>query len=178
MTESLKPVTTLTDYVTGRTVPNMGAEENRQAVERFLVERKGFAKEDIEVGPQIELVLPDGTYRSRLDLVVRVDGAAVMVITCAAGALGSWERQTLAAARLMGEMQVPCAVVSDGRTASVLDTLGGGRLGDALDSIPSKHDARQILKSAGRRPFPAERRERESLIFRTYDRDRVNREAV
>ena len=28
---------------------------------------------------------------------------------------------------------------------------------------------------AGRNPFPPERRERESLIFRTYDLERVNR---
>jgi hypothetical protein len=171
----IKPFTTLTDYATGRTVPNMGAEENRQAVERFLVESKGYEKGDVEVGAEIELPIGDEVYRSRVDLVVRVDGEAVMVITCAAGALGSWERQTLAAARLLEPMPAACAVVSDGRTASVLDTMSGRRLGESLDAVPSKHDARQIMESAGRQTFPAERRERESLIFRTYDVERVNR---
>jgi hypothetical protein len=175
MTATLKPFTTLTDYVTGRMVPNIGAEENRQAVERVLVESKGFAKTDIEVGVPIALPIQGAVYRSRLDLVVRVGGEPVMVVTCAAGAIGSWERQTLAAARLIEPLSAPCAVVSDGRTASVLDASSGRRLGDSLETIPSKSDARRILESAGRQPFPAERRERESLIFRTYDLERVNR---
>lgn len=175
MTEARTPGAALTDYVTGRTVPNVGPEENRQAVERFLVEVKGYAREDIEVGPEIVLSLPRGVYRSRLDLVVRVDGAAVMVVTCAAGALGSWERQTLAGARLFEPLQVPYAVVSDGRGAAVLETAAGRRVGDSLADVPSKHDARRMLQSAGRIPFPDERRERESLIFRTYDVERVNR---
>jgi hypothetical protein len=175
MSDAEKPVAALIDYVTGRTVPNVGPEENRQAVERFLVEVKGYAREDIEVGPEIVLRLPDGVYRSRLDLVVRVDGEAALAITCAAGALGSWERQTLAAARLFEPLQIPYAVVSDGRGAAVLDTAAGRRVGDSLAAVPSKHDARRMLQSAGRKPFPDERRERESLIFRTYDMARVNR---
>ena len=154
MTATLKPFTTLTDYVTGRTVPNIGAEENRQAVERVLVESKGFAKTDIEVGVPIALPIQGAVYRSRLDLVVRVDGEPAMVVTCAAGAIGSWERQTLAAARLIEPLPAPCAVVSDGRTASVLDASSGRRLGDSLEAIPSKSDARRILESAGRDPFP------------------------
>jgi len=175
MTATLKPFTTLTDYVTGRTVPNIGAEENRQAVERVLVESKGFAKTDIEAGVPIALPIRGAVYRSRLDLVVRVDGEPVMVVSCVAGAIGSWERQTLAAARLIEPLPAPCAVVSDGRTASVLDASSGRRLGDSLEAIPSKSDARRMLESGGRQPFPAERRERESLIFRTYDLERVNR---
>jgi hypothetical protein len=175
VTGTLKPFTTLTDYATGRTVPNIGAEENRQAVERVLVDAKGFAKTDIEVGAVIVLPIQGESYHSRLDLVVRVDGSAVMVVTCAAGALGSWERQTLAAARLIEPLPAALAVVSDGRTAFVLEALSGKRLGDSLDAVPSKDDARRILGSAGREPFPLERRERESLIFRTYDLARVNR---
>ena len=33
---------TLVDYITGKTVANVGAEANRQAVERFLVQKKGY----------------------------------------------------------------------------------------------------------------------------------------
>ena len=44
---------TLIDFISGRTVPNTGAEEHRQAVERFLVEQKGFARGDIEVDARV-----------------------------------------------------------------------------------------------------------------------------
>ena len=47
MSDTIKPYTLTTDYVTGKEIPNIGAEQNRQAVERFLVEKKGFSKQDI-----------------------------------------------------------------------------------------------------------------------------------
>ena len=53
MAEISKPFTMIRDFVTGREVPNVGAEENRQAVEKFLVEQKGYQKEDIKVDVDI-----------------------------------------------------------------------------------------------------------------------------
>ena len=55
MSSTLKPYKLITDYITGKEVPNIGAEENRQALERFLVEEKGYFKEDIEVDVDIEI---------------------------------------------------------------------------------------------------------------------------
>ena len=174
MASNLKPYTMLRDYVTGRDVPNIGAEENRQAVERHLVEHKGYHREDIRVDAPIELIIRGEAYRSQLDLVVTVDATAVMVIKCPAGSLGSWERQTVAAARIFGAHPIPYAVVSDGQTALVTNTLTGGKIGEGIDAIPSKTEARQSIAAAGRQPLPEERHERESLIFRTYDRESVN----
>jgi pyruvate/2-oxoacid:ferredoxin oxidoreductase alpha subunit len=174
MPHTLKPCLTLVDFITGREVPNVGAEENRQAVERFLVEQKGYAKEDIDVGVEIALKIKGQTYRSRLDLVVAVDGRRFMVVKCAAGSLGSWERQTLAAARLLEEYQIPLTVVSDGKSATVADSVAGNVIGEELSSIPSKVQALQRLRSIGLQALPEERREREMLIFRTYDQESVN----
>ena len=36
----------ITDFVTGKDLPNVGAEVNRQAIERFLVEQKGYLYRD------------------------------------------------------------------------------------------------------------------------------------
>lgn len=174
MASALKSYTTLIDFVTGREVPNIGAEENRQAVERFLVEQKGYSKEDIEVDAPIGLVIRSEAYRSQVDLVVAVGEVRLMVIKCAAGALGSWERQTLAAARLLSDRQIPYAVVSDGKTALLMDSTTGKTIGEGLEAIPSKIEARQMLASVGLQVLPEERRERESLIFRTYDMESVN----
>ena len=174
MPSTLKPYTLLNDYVTGREVPNIGAEENRQAVERYLVQDKGYKREDIAVDAPIELVVRGEIYRSQLDLVVAVDATAVMVIKCAAGSLGSWERQTIAAARLFSARPIPYAVVSDGITAWVTNAETGAKIGEGLAAIPSKAEASQAIASAGRKPLPEERREREGLIFRTYDQESVN----
>ena len=112
MTPPLKPYTTLIDFITGRQIPNIGAEENRQVVERFLVEQKGYAREDIEVDAAITLCIHGEVYRSLLDLVVTVDSRRVIAIKCAAGSLGSREREILAAARVLGPYQIPLSAVS------------------------------------------------------------------
>lgn len=166
---------TLVDFITGRAVPNMGAEENRQAVERFLVEQKGFAKGDIEVDAPIELDIAGEVYRSRIDLAIRVAGEVFMCIKCAPGSLGSREREIVAAARLLAPCQVPYAVVSDGKTAVVIDTASGKKIGHDLQAIFHKDDARKRMEDMRLSPLPDERRLRESLIFRSYDSMNVNR---
>lgn len=166
---------TLVDFITGRLVPNIGAEENRQAVERFLVEQKGFEKDDIAVDAPIELNIAGEVYRSRIDLVVRVAGKRFMCIKCAAGSLGSREREIVAAARLLAPSQIPYAVVSDGKTALVMETASGKKIGEGLTAIPDSGDAKKHLEGMPAEPFPEKRRHRESLIFRSYDSMDVNR---
>ena len=72
MSDTLKPYSMITDFVTGKEIPNVGAEENRQMVERFLVNEKGYLKEDVAVDVDIEITVAAETYRSQIDLVVSV----------------------------------------------------------------------------------------------------------
>ena len=164
----------ITDFVTGKEIPNVGAEENRQMVEQFLVNEKGFSKEDIAVDVDIEITVAGETYRSQIDLVVSFESTCFMAVKCAAASLGSREREILAAARLLAENQLPFSVVSDGKTAIVLDTVSGKKLGQGLNAIPSKAHACEKLKEIKRMPFPKEKREREKLIFRSFDSMNVN----
>jgi hypothetical protein len=176
MSDLQKPYSMITDFITGNKIPNVGAEENRQMFVQFLVKEKGFSKEDIEVDVDIEMTVAGETYRSQIDLIVSVDGGATrfMVVKCAAASLGSREREILAASRLLAENQLPFSVVSDGKAAIVLDTVSGKKLGEGLNAIPSKGEAREKLKTLQLRPFPKEKLEREKLIFRSYDSMNVN----
>ena len=148
MSDTPKPYSMITDFISGKEIPNVGAEENRQRVAQFLVKEKGFSKEDIEVDVEIEMTVAGETYRSQIDLVVSVDGGAprFMAIKCAAASLGSREREILAASRLLCENQLPFSVVSDGKTAIVLDTVSGKKLGEGLEAIPSKDEVCEKLK--------------------------------
>ncbi|MGD8739307.1 MAG: type I restriction enzyme HsdR N-terminal domain-containing protein [Desulfobacterales bacterium] len=178
MPDTLKPYSMLIDYVTGKSIPNVGAEENRQMVERFLVDEKGYLKEEVAVDVDIEITVAGEIYRSQIDLVVSADdehgSSRLMAIKCAAASLGSREREILAAARLLAENQIPFSVVSDGKTAIVLDTVTGKKLGEGLNAIPSKAQAQEKLKEIKPLPFPKEKREREKLIFRSFDSMNVN----
>jgi hypothetical protein len=174
MVPTLKPYATLVDFVTGKEVPNIGAEENRQAVERLLVEQKGYGRQEIEVEVPVEMVIDAELYRSAVDLVVAVNGRRVMAFRCAAGSLASCEREIVAAARLVDRHQVPIAVVSDGRSALVLDTDSGRPIGEGLDAIPDRAQLLARFEQLEFNELPVERRRREELIFRTYDRARIN----
>ena len=174
--DTLKPYSIITDFVTGREIPNIGAEENRQAVAQYLVNEKGYSKDDIEVDVKIELTIAGEPYRSQVDIVVTVNdgGMRIMVLKCAAGSLGSREREIVATARLLEDYQIPFAVVSDGKTAIVLDTVSGKKTGEGMAAIPSKEAAISMLDSYQPISLPADRLEREKLIFRTYDSENVN----
>jgi hypothetical protein len=165
---------TITDFITGREIPNIGSEANRQAFERILVEKKGFSKEDIEVDVPLNLVVAGTPYNSRVDLVVSAGGRRMMAVKCAAGSLGSREREILAAARLLEDYQIPVSIVTDGRDGAVLDTKTGETTGEGIDGIPSKEELLDMSKEMKPVPFPEKRMEREKLIFRTYDLENVN----
>lgn len=176
MADLPKPYKMIIDFVTGKEIPEVGSETNRQAVERFLVLEKGYAKEDIEVDVDIAFEVAGETYRSQIDLIVSVgsENKRYMAIKCAAGSLGSCEREILAAARILDRYQIPISVVSDGKTAIVIDSVSGKKTGENFDAIPSKTEALESLKNTSLLPCPEKRIEREKLIFRTYNCEYVN----
>jgi len=164
---------TIIDYITGRAVANVGAEANRQQVERLLIESKGYGREDVLVDAPIDVTIGDEVYRSTVDLVVRIGDRPVMAIKCAAGSLGSREREIVSAARLYGTTPIPLAVVSDGVDITVLDVTTGKKQGHGMDAIPHR-DAAAALAEDAPPPMAPERRAREGLIFRSYDAMNVN----
>jgi hypothetical protein len=164
----------ITDFVTGEKIPDVGAEANRQMVERYLVTEKGYTKDDIEVNAPLEVTIGEAPYRSWVDLVVSVDNKRYMAIKCASGSLGSREREIISAARLLDEYQIPLSVVSDGKTAMVLDTVSGEKIGEGLDAIPSKKALKEKAERFKLQPVAEKRLEREKLIFRSYDIMNVN----
>jgi len=97
-----------------------------------------------------------------------------MAVKCAAGSLGSRQREILAAARLLTDYQIPISIVSNGETAIVLDTLTGKEIGNGLDVIPSRKAAEHLVATADFKIYPEERWKREAIIFRSYDGMNVN----
>ncbi|MGA6925904.1 MAG: type I restriction enzyme HsdR N-terminal domain-containing protein [Desulfosarcina sp.] len=164
----------INDFITGQVVPNLGAEANRQQVERYLVETKGYRPEDITVDAPIDVPIDGDVYRSVVDLVVQIDGRPLMAIKCAAGSLGSREREIVSAARLYGSSPLPLAVVSDGVQAIVLDGATGKKRGKGVAAIPTRREMVDLARADPLPPVPTDRLARERLIFRSYDSMNVN----
>lgn len=165
---------TIIDYITGQPVANIGAEANRQQVARILVEAKHYRKTDLQVDAPISVTIGEEVYRSTVDLVVSIAETPVMAIKCAAGSLGSREREIISAARLYGTTPMPLAVVSDGKDATVLDVASGKKQGAGLAAIPDRDGALRLAEEPPLASLAPERRNREGLIFRSYDSMNVN----
>jgi hypothetical protein len=168
------PPDTLVDFVTGRVVPDIGAESHRQKVEQFLVTDRGYHKSDITVDADIAVVFPEETYRSQLDLVVFVDGRPVMVIKCVAGSLESRQKEVVSAARIFRPGPVLYAVVSDGEAAVIYDARSGKKIGEGLNEVPDRRTAGAAATAAEPIDIPENRLEKERIIFRSYDSMNIN----
>ena len=174
----MKPIPTnpdvIVDFITGESVPNAGAEANRQQVERYLVEQKGYRRQDLLVDAPIQVEIDGQVYRSTVDLVIGINDRPLIAVKCAAGSLGSREREIVSAARLFRASPLPLAVVSDGSSATVLDVLTGKKKGEGLSAIPDRAEAVDLARAQELPPISPDRLTREKLVFRTYDSMNVN----
>ncbi len=164
----------ITDYITGQSVKHIGPEASRQIFEKFLVRDKGWAKEDIKVDEKIIVQFKGKDYISKIDLIVFCNEKAFMAITCVAGSIGSYEREILSGARLIFDYQIPFAVSTDARDAIIMDTLSGKKYGQGLNAIPSREKAFEMVKSLEYQPFDENKKEREMIIYRSFNMEKIN----
>ena len=68
------------DFITGQTIVDTHDERARQRIARFLVEEKGYSKDDIDVRRKIELTVDGNKGTSRVDFVIRIAGRAFAVV--------------------------------------------------------------------------------------------------
>ncbi len=165
---------TIRDFISGKTIPLIGAEENRQNLAQYLVEKKGFDKGDIRLDMPLQFQIGEDTVTSNLDLVIILNCSPAVVLRCVAGSLGAAQREALAAARLVSDGPARMAVVSDGKDAIVMDVATGKITGKSLQDIPAKDEALKILEDRAPDKPDEKRLQKERLIFRTFDSDRIN----
>jgi len=165
----------ISDYITGKPVRNIGPEAVRQSFERFLVDEKGYDKEDIRVDEKLVVQFKGEDYPSAIDLIVFCQGSAFMAITCVAGSIGSYEREILAGARLVYDHQIPLAVSTDARDAVILDTISGKTIGNGLHALPSKKEALERINTMDFMPLDENRKEREMIIYRSFNLEKINK---
>jgi hypothetical protein len=164
----------ITDFITGKAVRNIGPQAARQTFEKFLVNEKGYEKQDIQVDNELIVQFQGQDYISSIDLIVSCNKKAFMAITCVAGSIGSYEREILAGARLVYDYQIPFAVTTDARDAIIMDTLSGKTIGQGLDAIPSKQQALKQIESIEFKVFDPNKKEREMIIYRSFNLEKVN----
>ncbi|MBU4192162.1 MAG: type I restriction enzyme HsdR N-terminal domain-containing protein [Proteobacteria bacterium] len=117
---------TLRDYLSGEEIDETTFEEFRQALARLLVEEQGYPRERIRAKVKLTYCIDGEEYERPLDFVVydEKDRPIFVVLFCA-GNVGSFERETVCAARLVEGGPVPYALVTDTMNASLMDVRTG-----------------------------------------------------
>jgi len=158
-----------TDFITGREITDTDDERYRQKLARFLVEKKGYSREDIEVKRRLEMTIEGKKVLSMVDFVVKAGGKSFIVIRYGPGSLVTRERPALASARIIEEYQVPFTVVTNGEDAEVLDTATAKVIGTGIDSIPDKDSSLEQSGKITFRPLSRKQLDAEKRILSAYD---------
>jgi len=138
----------------------------RKMMHFLLLEKKGYATEEVERNVVFTLTLGTETAHSSVDFLVTLNGKKAMVIKCSAGSLDSRERQAIAAARLLA---VPFAVVADPEHAEFLDTATGKVIGEGFGAVPVREEMQKMIAAADPKPLSPERVEKEKRILLAFD---------
>ncbi len=141
----------------------------KEEFERFLIENKGYSKDEIERDREFSFEIENERCRSRADFIIKIDGKIVMLIKCSVGALVSRERQAIACARVIHSYQIPYSIVTDGNDAEVLDTVTGKVLSEGLENIPSRDKMNTLMEHMEFRELPKDRLEKEQRILLAFD---------
>lgn len=160
-----------TDYVTSETIVDTDDERYRQKLARFLVEKKGYEKADLEMRLKIETLFAGQFVTSTIDITVNCNNKRFMIIRYGPGSLVTRERPAIAAARILDPAhQIPLAVVTNGEDAELLETKNGKIMHTGLDNIPGKEQVIKMFNTLDFSSFADEKkRERELRILNTFD---------
>ena len=165
---------TLLDYLTGEELTDTDDERIRQQISRMMIEELGYDKEDLEPRLTIETLFTRHFVISTIDLTVTLQGKQTMIIRYGPGSLVSRERSALAAARVLNNAyRIPLAVVTNGRDATLLDTVTGKLIKTSMTAIPDKNEALRLLPHLiFLPPQEEEKRIREKRILNAFDLER------
>lgn len=160
---------TLRDYITGEEIEETTFEEFRQALARLLVEEKGYPKEQLKAKVPLSYCVDGEDYERPLDIVVYdTAGRPIFVVIFCAGQVGSFERETVCAGRLIEGGPVAYAMVTDTMDASLLDVRTGDVVARSMNAVPEYGKLLEMVEEAEIKPLTDEQREKQTRVFHTY----------
>ncbi|MBS3757297.1 MAG: type I restriction enzyme HsdR N-terminal domain-containing protein [Desulfobacterales bacterium] len=158
-----------TDFLTGETITLTHDEQARQQIVRYIVEEKGYQKNEIASRIMLPVTVDGKTGHARIDFVVRLEGTAYAIVVYGPGSLVSRHKPAIAAACLIEAYTVPVTVVTNGIDAHVLDTDTGKVIGEGLAAMAPRESAVASLRAHPPAPVSEKRREKAGRILYVMD---------
>lgn len=159
----------ITDYISGAEIPDTTYEDLRQALARMLVEDKKYPKNCVRPKHEIEYDIEGQTHAAPIDIAVfSEDGRPLLALFFCPGEIGSFVRESLAAARIHLPEPFPVVAVTDSMDIVVVATRTGETLGNGFNAVPRWPDLDRLAASHAMQPLPEARLRGERRIFHAY----------
>jgi hypothetical protein len=160
----------LTDYLTGQILPDTHDERLIQKISHFLIDDKGYCRNDILTRKKMSLTVDGKTATVTVHFILQIDHVFFTVIMYGPGSIVTRQRPTIAVARLFEkDYMIPFSVITNGKDANLMDTKSGKVIGKDLSSIFSKDETVALLKDFHLETLTRDRREKEQRILYTMD---------
>jgi len=160
---------TLRDYLSGDEIEETTYEEFRQLLAKLLVEEKGYPRDRLKAKVSLTYCVEGEEFQRPLDLVLYDEqGNPLFIVIFCAGEVGSFERETVCAARLIENGPVAYALVTDTMDASLMDVTLGEPVAKSMAAVPDYDDLLEMIAKAKVRQLTEEQREKQTRVFHTY----------
>ena len=159
----------LKDYLTGQTLPDTNDERLIQKISRFLIEGRGYCRNDILTRKKLSLTVDGKTASVTVHFIIYIDQKPFAVIMYGPGSIVTRQRPTISVARLFDEYIIPFSVITNGHEANMMNSKSGKVIGKDLESIFSRKEGRKLLQDFHPEIFTQDRREKEQRILYTMD---------
>ena len=160
---------TLRDYLSGEEIDETTFEEFRQLLARLLVEELGYPRERIKAKVPLKYTVEGEEFERPLDYVVYDEqDRPIFIILFCAGDVGSFERETVCAGRLIEGGPVPYALITDTMEAALLDVCSGDVIARGMKAVPDWERLKAMVAQSVIKPLTDEQREKQTRVFHTY----------
>ncbi|HKK34540.1 MAG TPA: type I restriction enzyme HsdR N-terminal domain-containing protein [Desulfomicrobiaceae bacterium] len=157
------------DYLTGQEIEETTYEDLRQGLARMLVQEKGYPPELIKPRLRFSFSVQGQSSEAVIDLAVfDPQGRPLLAFFFCPGDVGSFLRQSLAAARIAPRGVFPVVTVSDSMVALVALTHDGSCVGESLQAVPGWERLKEMVEAAPQFAPGEERLEKERRILYAY----------
>lgn len=159
----------ITDYITGQEITDTTYEDLRQAMARMLVEDKRYPRSQVHPKYQLDFHACGEAQSATIDIAVfTADRRPALALFFCPGEVGTFVRESVAAARIHQPEPFPLVVVTDSMEALVVETRTGTIFGRGFYRIPRWDQMEEML---AQHPCPAlapDRLEGERRILAAY----------
>lgn len=137
----------ITDYITGSEIQATTYEDLRQSIARILVEDKKYPADQIKTKVPLRFDVQGEVVEYAMDFLVHVQGNPALLVAFCPGAVASYLRQYVAAARIISDPPPALVYVTDTNEGILMRTVDGHRLGEGFSSLPDYKTLQDMLQT-------------------------------